>query len=255
MCRIAFALAAAALAAAAAAADFEGRAEYKVTGSRDQRGTAEALIGPGGARFHFELTSPELTQAGMPVMKATTLVQSGDRGHVYTIDEARHSYAVIDTDPKEHDSGWKVTKLGPSTVAGYPCQRARIESEGSRNTEVCVSTTLGRVPIWATARGQGSEGVPAALIRAGLDGLPLRWATEVGEGNGGFVLEVVKVTRERVPASAFEVPAGYTNRGRGTPVASPNMRARMEEAMKKMSPEQRKRLEQMLHGNGAGPGN
>ncbi len=60
---------------------------------------------------------------------------------------------------------------------------------------------------------------------------------------------------ESVPASAFEVPAGYTNRSRGTPVASPDMRARMEEAMKKMSPEQRKRLEQMLHGNGAGPGN
>ncbi len=254
MGRFAFALAAAALAAATAAADFEGRAEYTVTGSKDQRGTAVALVGPGGARFHFEVTSPELTQAGVPVMKATTLIQSGDRGHVYTIDEARHSYAVIDTDPKARDPGWKITKLGPSSVAGYPCQRARIESEGSRATEVCVSTTLGRVPIWATVRGQGGEGAPAALARAGLDGLPLRWATDADDGNG-LVLELVKATRESVPASAFEVPAGYTNRSRGTPVASPDMRARMEEAMKKMSPEQRKRLEQMLHGNGAGPGN
>ncbi len=255
MSRIALALIAAALAAAAAAADFEGRAEYQLTGSRDQRGTAVALVGPGGARFHFELSSPEMTQAGMPSMKATTLIQSGDRGHIYTIDEVNHSYAVIDTDPKSGDGGWKVTKLGPSSVAGYPCQRARIESEGSRTAEVCVSTTLGRVPIWATARGQGSEGAPAALARAGLDGLPLRWATDVDRGNGGLVLELVKATRESVPASTFEVPAGYTKRGRGTPIASPDMRARMDEAMKRMTPEQRKRFEQMLHGHGAGPGN
>ena len=118
-----------------------------------------------------------------------------------------------------------------------------------------MSTTLGRVPVWATARGQGGEGAPAALARAGLDGLPLRWADSVEGGKGGFVLELVKATRESVPASAFELPAGYTKRGGRTPVASPDMRTRVEEAMKKMTPEQRKHLEQMLHGNGAGPGN
>jgi hypothetical protein len=106
--------------------------------------------------------------------------------------------------------------------------------------------------MWATAAGQGDEGMPAALARAGLDGLPIRWAENQGAGdNGGFVLELVKVTRERVPTSEFEVPAGYTKREHQT-LTSSEMRARMEERLKNLTPEQRKKVEQMLQGSGAG---
>jgi hypothetical protein len=244
------ALAAASFTATAAARDFEGRAEYQLTGSMDQHGTAEAVVGPGGARVHIEFTSPRMTQMGMPGMKATTLVKAGDANHVYSIDEADRSYAVIETHPQARSSDWKVTRLGPSSVAGYPCERARIESDGSHQAEVCVSTTLGRVPLWATARGEGDEGVAAALARAGLDGLPIRWAS--GQGAGGrFVLELVKVIREPVPASEFDVPAGYTRRERPSMV-TPEMRARMQERLKSLPPDQRARMEQMLGGKGGG---
>ncbi len=243
-------LAASAITGTALAGDFEGRAEYRLTGAMVQHGSALAVLGPGGARFHFELAAPMAGQAGTPGMSATTLIKAGDQNHLYTIDDSRRSYTVVDTHPDARAGGWKVTRLGPSSVAGYPCERARIEG-GSSPAEVCISTTLGRVPLWATARGQGDEGVPAALARAGLDGLPIRWAANLGEANGGFVLELVKVTRERVPASEFEVPAGYTRRERQS--ASPSeMRARMEERLKSLSPEQRRKLEQMLQGNGAG---
>ncbi len=253
MRRFAIALPVLALAGTAAAADFEGRAEYRVTGPKGQQGTAEALVGPAGARFHFELTSPEMTQAGMPGMKATTLIKADDRSHLYIISDEAHAYKVVDTDPRAHDSGWKVTKLGPSSVAGYPCQRVRVgASEDARPAELCVSTTLGRVPFWATS-GQGDEGVPAALAKAGLDGIPIRWAPDAGEGDRGLVLELVKATRESLPSSAFEVPAGYTKRGSSGPsLASPDSRARLEDALKKITPDQRKRLEQLLRGKGSG---
>jgi hypothetical protein len=246
------ALAAAALTGNAAAGDFEGRAEYRLTGSMEQQGTALAVVGPGGARFHLEFTSPKMKEMGMAGFNTTTLLKAGDSDHIYSIDEAHHSYLVIDRHPGTRSGGWKVTRLGPSSVAGYPCERARVESgEGSSPAELCIASTLGRVPMWAVA-GRGEEDVPAALARAGLDGLPIRWVANQGAGgNGEFVLELVKVTRERVPASEFEVPAGYTKRERQSPSSS-EMRARMEERLKNLTPEQRKRVEQLLQGKGAG---
>ncbi len=255
MTRIAIALSVLALAATATAADFEGRAQYRLTGPKGQQGSAEALVGPGGARFHFEFKIPEMAQAGMPEIKTTTIIRAADRSHIYTLDDVHHTYAVIETDPHGHGGGgWDVTKLGPSSVAGYPCQRARIApSGGSRPAEVCISTSLGRVPVWATARGDADEGAPAALARAGLDGLPIRWAPDAKDENGGAVLELVKATRESVPASTFEVPAGYTKREtKGPSLASPDVRARMEDAMKNITPDERKKLQQFLHGKGLG---
>jgi hypothetical protein len=54
-------LAAVAITRTASAADFEGRAEYRITGSQDQRGSAVALVGPGGVRFQMELTSERMS--------------------------------------------------------------------------------------------------------------------------------------------------------------------------------------------------
>ncbi len=254
MRRTAIALTTAALASAATAADFEGRAEYQLTDQRGQHGTAEALVGPGGARFHVEFSTPQMVQAGMPGIKATTIVKAGEKGRVYAVDDNARSYTVIETDPSEHDRGWKVTKLGSSSVAGYPCERARIESEGSRTAEVCIATTLGRVPFWtSSSSGRGSDGMPAALEKAGLNGLPIRWASNEGSG-GEFVLELVKLKRESVPGSTFEVPAGYTKRGSGSSLSASDRRARMENAMKSLTPEQRKQVEKLLQGKGASSG-
>jgi hypothetical protein len=247
MRRIAIALTAVTLAGAATAGEFEGRAEYQITDSRGQHGTALALVGPGGARFHIEFSMP---QAGMPLIKATTLVRADERVHIYAIDDAARSYVVLEGD-SAREREWKVTRLGSSSVAGYACERARIESDGSRPAEVCIATTLGRVQFWASsAGGRGDEGMFAALEKAGLGGLPIRWASS--EGSGEFVLELVKAHRESVPASTFDVPAGYTRRDGTRSASSSEARARMQDMMKNMSPEQRKRLEQLVQGKGSG---
>jgi len=113
MRRIAIALITAALAGAATAGDFEGRAEYQITDPRGQHGTALALVGPGGARFHVEFSGPSFAKAGVPVVKATTLVRASERGRVYAIDDNNRSYAVLEAGASR-DRGWKVTKLGSS---------------------------------------------------------------------------------------------------------------------------------------------
>jgi hypothetical protein len=95
--------------------------------------------------------------------------------------------------------------------------------------------------------------MPAALEKAGLDGLPIRWASNEGR-DGEFVLELVKVKHESVPASTFEVPAGYTSRDSGSARSASDRRARMENAMKSLTPEQRKRIEQLLQGKGDASG-
>lgn len=240
------ALATAVAAQTAAAADFQGRAEYRITGSSDVKGTATAIVGDGGARFELDVASPQAAQAGIPRVKLTTLVRAGDKDHVYVLHDAEHTYSVIDAGRGDTDR-WKITRLGATTIAGYPCERVRLESEGGQPDEVCVSTTLGRVPAWATS-DRSDQGVPTALARAGLDGLPLRWA-HAGDQSGA-VLEVVKVTPGAEPSSAFEIPAGYQRQD--SAMASPEMRARLQEEMKKLSPEQRKRLGALLRGSGSG---
>ena len=56
-------------------------------------------------------------------------------------------------------------------------------------------------------------------------------------------MELVKLDRRSVPASTFEIPAGYTEAKAGMGMMSPEQQKRMQDQLSKITPEQRKAYE------------
>ena len=63
-------------------------------------------------------------------------------------------------------------------------------------------------------KGGGEEAMVKALKDAGADGMPLKSITTTGDGSK-VTMEVVKVDKKSLPASTFEIPAGYTKSAGG----------------------------------------
>jgi hypothetical protein len=59
-------------------------------------------------------------------------------------------------------------------------------------------------------------------------------------------MELVKLDRRSVPASTFEIPAGYTEAKGGMGMMSPEQQKMMQDQLSKMTPEQRKAYEDAM---------
>lgn len=258
------ALVAVLVAGPAAAADFEGVVEGRITGV--MAGTFRAQVGKGGIRSEVEMGMPAGPKGGpqgmpgMPAsMKQVTLQRRGEPGKVYMLDEARRSYRVIDAAQAREQlrdapaEKFTVKKVGKDRVAGFACEKVVATGEKSGAMELCVTGEI--APEWAKSaldQGQGEGGLVAALRQAGVQGYPVRWSRQDGRG-GTVAMELTSAKRQAVPASTFEVPAGYEE-AKGMPGMPPGMSGeaagQMEEALKQLSPEQRKQMEQMMKGQG-----
>ena len=115
-------------------------------------------------------------------------------------------------------------------------------------------------------KAAGQEALVKALKDAGADGLPLKSITTTGDG-AIVTMEVVKVNKKALPASTFELPAGYTKSeggmmdmmgGMSGPQADEarkklgDAQKQMEDAMKNMTPEQREMIQKMMKQQKAG---
>jgi len=255
-----------------ARAQFEGRLEYTMSampgtqpagGTHQGGGTVTAFIGSGGMRSeaHLKMTIPG---KGEHEMNTISIFRKAEPDRTYFINDERKTYSVIemDKDQGDTDEGWKVQKLGSATVAGFPCERARLTREGSGQMELCVTQKLGTLPLTALQGGRMDKGLPGSLAKAGLNGIPVRWSAVGKDSKEEFVMELVSAHKEKVPASKFEIPAGYQkSEGLGgmmnmTPEQSRQMdeaMKQMKEQMKNMTPEQRKQMEEMMKKYGQTP--
>jgi hypothetical protein len=256
------------LAAAPARAQFEGRLDYAIKrwpGAASGGGTTTVWIGPAGARSETSVkVSPK---DGAPLdLHLVTLWRKAEPNRSYLVNDARKVYGVMDADAARDEGpgaekDWKVERLGKGSVAGYACDRARVTSGSGTPSELCVTTALGRIPLTAFQAQRSSGGFPAALQKAGLEGVPVRWASSGKEGKEEqFVMELVSARKEKVPASRFQVPAGYQQTSAMGVMLSPEQAKQASEAMKQveqqmknMSPEQRKQMEQMMKQYGLPP--
>lgn len=258
---------AALLAAPAARADFEGVIEGRMTGQMS--GSFRAQVGKAGVRSEVEMGMPVQGKAraappgmpGMPQsMKKVTLQRKAEPDRVYLLDEEQKSYTVIDTSKaKEQAQGvpeeqYTVKKTGTDKVAGFSCEKAVVTGSQTGEMEMCLTSEI--APDGARGmleQGRGAAGLITALRQAGVKGYPVRWSREDGRG-GRMTMEVTSARRQSLPASAFELPAGYREAkgSQGMPGMPPGMGGdaakQMEEAMKRLSPEQRKQMEEMMKG-------
>ena len=246
----------------AAAAQWEGSFDMKISG-KDVTGSAKALVGKAGSRMQMEMTP--LAAKGAGGMKMTVISRTAEPGVSYIVNDEHRSYARIDVKDlekqvpaAEREKKWTVKRLGSDKVAGYGCERALVTQEGSdTENEVCVTKELGGTAgLFSTGRrsGSGME-IERALKSNGLDGMPVRMVIrKKGEADATMTWELVKAEKRPVPASTFEVPAGYRETSMMGTMMSPEQQKQLDDAMKNMTPEQRKMMEQMMKKQGGGGG-
>ncbi|MFO0583410.1 MAG: DUF4412 domain-containing protein [Anaeromyxobacter sp.] len=271
---LAAAVAALTLSAAPARAQFEGRLDYlmkglpapepgggKHGGSR-QDGKITMWVSAAGARSEMSGVVPD-GKGGSRQLKVVMLWKASDPKKTVMLNDAQRTYSVMDRG--DHASGGhakrKLERLGSGSVAGYACEKVRLSREGGGGAqELCVTKALGSVSALARMSADDDEDVFSELRAAGLDGIPVSMRTLDEEGGAaGVTLELTAAKKQAVPASTFQVPAGYQQTGMAGVFASPEQQKeldaamkQMQERMKSMTPEQRKQMEEMMKRYGGG---
>ncbi len=258
------------LAAGPALAQFQGVLEMKMTmATKDGQsvgsgGTMSVSVGKSGTRSEVS------SQMGAMLMKMVMLQRNDTPDVLYQINDGNKTYTEINLANMQKMAGqqpdthqYTVEKLGQETIQGYKTLHVLVKEKGT-GADPAVTTEL-----WAAKdlldyetfsklqarRGKavGQEALVKALKDAGADGLPLKSITSTPDGNK-VTMEVVKVDKKALPASTFEIPAGYTKaeaglmgRMGGMPAPQADeLKKRMDDAMKNMTPEQRKLMEEMM---------
>lgn len=258
------------LSAATAHAEFEGVADMKITTERGPggaaiSGTGKIYVSKTGWRYEVEMSSPEMAKmTGGKPFRMCMLGKISNPDVVYSVNDAMKSYSVIHTKEmrdlaakaSKPEHKFSVRKLGKDTVAGLTCENVRITDEtGKMNIEACVSREFVSGD-WLKAMQRDNRGEwLSALKSAGVEGYPVRMVVTSKDTNAPkTTMEITKVDRRSVPASMFEVPAGYKQKSMMENMAqSPEQAKQMEDAQKQlqkamenMTPEQRKMMEEML---------
>jgi hypothetical protein len=266
------------LAACPAFAEFEGILDMKMTtagqgGEFGGGGTMRAAVSKAGARCEINM------EMGAMAMKMVVLQKTATPDTLYYIDDANRTYSEMDLAKLREMAGqpqntrtYTVEKLGQETLLGYKTQHVRVKEQkpGGGTGETMEVWTANDLLDYATfskwqsrpGKGGGQEALVKALKDAGADGLPLKSIATTPDGTK-VTMEVVKVDKKTLPASTFEIPAGYNKSegglmgmmgGMSGPQADEakkqmeKAKQQMEEAMKNMTPEQREMIEKMMKG-------
>ncbi len=256
------------LTALPAFAQFEGVLDMKVAvldGQGETQGGGDVLmsIGKPGART-------EMSMAAMGMnMKMVMLVKTDTPDMVYRINDAGKSYTEINvaknnTSKNSSQEKYTVKKLGEDKILDYKTDHVLVMGKDSTN-EMWIAKDFLDYKLFQRLQAHpggnsGNEGMEKALKDAGEEGMPLK-AIMPGPQGGKLTMEVVKADKKSLPASTFEIPAGYTKSEGGaldmSGVSSPQldeakkqMQQRLQDAMKNMTPEQRQMLEQQLKQRG-----
>jgi len=188
---------------------------------------------------------------------------------LYRLDDAKKTYTEMDLSKMREMAGqqpakeYTVEKLGQETILGYKTQHILVKEKASGAKEVTTMEmwTAKDLLDYATfskmqprqGKGASGEALAKALKDAGADGMPLKSSATTADGTK-VTMEVVKIDKKSLPASTFEIPAGYTKSAGGLMDMMGGMvgsqvdeaKQKMNEALKNMSPEQREMIEKMM---------
>jgi hypothetical protein len=250
---------------ATAAAQFEGVVEMKMTmtdqgGAHQGDGTMKCAISKAGGRSEMNMRMSQMS------LVMVMLAKSDTPNTVYRINDGNRTYTEIDVNKAQamaaqglDDDQYTVKKLGEEKILGYNTQHVLVTHKDTTNElwtarEFLDYGTFSKMQTRLGSRMGGDKGMAKALNDVGVDGMPLKSVASAGDG-GKMTIEVTKAEKKLLPASTFEIPAGYTKSSGGMmdmmggtsgPQAD-DARKKMDDALKNMSPEQREMMEKMMN--------
>lgn len=243
-------------------AGFEGYIEMKMT-MNNGSGTMKGYISAVGTRTAVEARAPQT--GGLP-FQTTMVLKFSNPDVVYLLNDTAKTYSEInikaagDTGKNRPDKEYTVKKLGKETVAGYACEHLLLTARDGAETEVWTTKDLVDLAVfreYIRHNRQGADllGAMKALKEAGAEGFIARMITrDQKTGAPAVTLELVKAEKRAVAASMFEVPAGYKKQEGllGMLPLPQEQQQTINKALEKLTPEQRKMLENMLKHKGSG---
>jgi hypothetical protein len=245
----------------AARAEFEGVLEMKMTMREGGTGKGRTYVSKTGWRSEMDMQSPQMQKAtGRSSFKMTTLGKLSDPDKIYTIDDERKTYSVIDVKKireaagKRPEETYTVKKLGGDTVAGYACEKVLITSSKGNEIEGCATREIMGSSAWLSSLERGRGGAYGGWVRAlkdaGVGEVLIRFVThDKATGQETMRMELVRAEKRSVPSSLFEIPPGYKESdtmGMAMGQMSPEQQEKMRKAMESLTPEQRKAMEDMM---------
>jgi hypothetical protein len=263
------------LAAGPAFAQFEGVLEMKMTvagksGEGGGGGTMNLAVAKAGTRSEMNMTF------GPTEMKMVMLQKNDTPDMLYRINDADKTYTEIDMAKMRQMAGqqkkaseYTVEKLGQETLLGYKTQHVLVKEKNAANgngmnMEMWTAKDLLDYATFSKLqarpdRGGREEALLKALKAAEADGMPIK-AITTGTDGSKVTLEVVKADKKSLPASTFEIPAGYTKSAGGmmgmmggaSGAQADEAKKKMDDALKNMTPEQRQMIEKMMKDRKAG---
>ena len=265
-----------ALNALPALAQFEGTADMKiVAGERGKKtdGTARLYLTPKAWRMETEVkvpeSSPEMKKAlgGKDTYRTIVFGKIAEPRKSWMVNDQTKTFTVLRSDRDDaarerDDGGYTVTRAGKDKVAGFACEKVSVQRKGKDEIwDACFAPDFLSGAWLRAMKETGREGWIGAVHDAGVTGYPVRMVEHTEAGDEKLRMEIVKVERRSLPASLFEVPAGYRETSMmGAMAQTPEQQKqmedaqkKMEEAMKNMSPEQRKMMEKMMGPQGQKP--
>lgn len=214
------------ISAAPLAAQFEGTVNMKLTGSGagDEPITMKIAIKGDMQATTMKMPASSGPMAGLEMRsiidgKANTMTvlmpMPPGMPAMPGMGDAKGMKNVMDLSKMTVQSDAKVVikKLGTSEkVAGLDCDDYEMTDSGGKATKVCITQSLGRF-IFPGSGGMGRRGGSAPPEWAKAFGDRPAFPLKVWEADGKVGMEVTSVERGSVPASTFEIPAGYVDMG------------------------------------------
>lgn len=257
------------LVSAAVLAQVEGVAEFKGTvrmknGEETIPSNGKVFVAKTACRVEWETDLSALKagrkREGKDVpgrFKMTMLQKLSEPDKTYVLNDATKTYSVVTHGGpgKKSQRKWKVERLGRDTVAGLACEKAALTSDDGDRTEVCVSREIMPSAAWLNAwnRREEQRSPLMALKDSGLEGFPIRWLFHANADGASSTLELVRFERRSLPASLFEIPAGYKESSGYDTLFTPEQKSRRDAARRNayanMTPEQRKTAAEQIRKN------
>jgi len=153
---------------------------------------------------------------------------------------------------------YTVKKLGTEPVAGYVCAHLLLTANDGGETEVWTSKELVDLAAFRESmrcHRQSAEvlGMMKALKEAGMEGFLAKMISrDPKTGEPALTMELVKAEKRTVAASMFEIPAGYKKQAGilGMLPLPQEHQETLNKAMERLTPEQRKMLENLMQHKG-----
>jgi hypothetical protein len=250
----------------------EGIATFKYTvhaQSTAPSGESRVFFSPNAVRIEVQMnmgaTSPNAGRdrsrpqaGGMPTTFKTTMIQKlSEPDKLYTINDERRTYSVMDLEDirksSPSDTTYTVKRTGSDRVAGLSCEKALVTSSKGYEIEVCLTNDIAASSSWVIAMNRSSRAGNwmKAATDAGLKGFPIRMRHRFPQKPGeDITMELVSLEKKSVPGSMFAIPPGYRETSTSTVNMSPEQEKQMQDALSRMTPEQRKAYEDAMKAQG-----